>query len=60
MRAILLLAGEERTVIGSRLVVEVGGLAEIETFERTDPSAEADLWPAAAMRPFNKREVNRI
>ena len=60
MRAIRLLAGEERTVIGSRFVVEAGGLVEVEAFERNDPNAEADLWPTAAIHPFNKREVNRI
>lgn len=54
-----LLADDETTMIGSCFLVEAASLAEVETFNRNDPFAKADLWKTVSIRPFNKRVDNR-
>ena len=54
-----LLAEDEETMIGSCFLVEAGGVAEVEAFNRNDPFAKADVWRTVSIRPFSKRVDNR-
>ena len=54
-----LLADDEHTMIGSCFVIDAESLAEVETFNKNDPFAKADLWQTVSIRPFSKRVDNR-
>ncbi|MEW9920088.1 YciI family protein [Marimonas sp. MJW-29] len=54
-----LLADDEKTMIGSMVLVEAESLADVEAFHRNDPFFAAGIWEEVSIRPFNKRTDNR-
>lgn len=54
-----LLGEDEQTMVGSCFVVEAGSLAEVESFNGSDPFAKAGLWQTVSIRAFNMRVDNR-
>jgi len=48
------LAEDEKTPVGSMLVVEFGTRAELERFSAEDPYVKAGLFQSITVRPFRK------
>jgi uncharacterized protein YciI len=54
-----LLAGDEKTMIGSFFLYEADDIGDVKRFNSNDPFNKAGIWRTVDIRPFLKRVDNR-
>jgi uncharacterized protein len=54
-----LLAGDEKTMIGSFFLYEADDIGDVMHFNSNDPFNKAGIWRTVEIRPFLKRVDNR-
>ncbi|QYD73562.1 YciI family protein [Paraburkholderia edwinii] len=54
-----LLAGDEKTMIGSFFLYEADDIGDVMRFNSNDPFNKAGIWRTVDIRPFLKRVDNR-